>query len=229
MRMYLTKLERQRRQQDFLLAAVWDVLMLVVLSAIILSACGFARAATVLDASVIVRCQDRDGSISGGSGTVIDSRDGYSLVLSCGHVFRDAAGTSVNVSLHDGRVVVGKLIKRSDEPDLALVSVPITSPAYSPLAAGDVSQQQATVTIGLFGVKAGLVRTVNRYAGLPNFTVARQSTEGDSGGGVFNDRGELIGVHWGGSNGEAFAVGLPAVRSFLASVEVRQQGCRRAA
>ena len=47
--------------------------------------------ATLIAASVRLRVEDPDGR-SCGSGTIIDSRGGEALVLTCGHIFRDSHG-----------------------------------------------------------------------------------------------------------------------------------------
>lgn len=211
-------------------AALWDIAWLVIVVGLIAAIVGTATAATVLDSSVIVRVQDHDGGTSGGSGTIIDSRGGHSLVLTCGHVFRDAPTSPVQVTLHDGRSVVGKLLRWAESPDLALVSVPVESTAVAPLL-DSVSLRMPTVTVGLFSLKRGPIRSVNayrsdKYAGGENFTVARATAEGDSGGGVFTEQGELVGVHWGGDGSEAFVVAAPVVRRFLETIGIRETGCR---
>src|SRR6185503_2880598 len=40
---------------------------------------------------------------------------------------------------------------------------------------------------------------------------------GDSGSGWFNEKGELVAVHWGNLNGTAYAVPLKSLRSFVKS------------
>lgn len=223
MKAYLTKLDRRQRRHAFAAAALWDLLMLFVLLAVILATCG-AHAATVLDASVIVRVADGGNMFSGGSGTIIDGRNGHSLVITNGHLFRDSQSKQVSVQLRDGRVVAGRLVKWSLEPDLALISIAVDAPAYSPLAATNSEIDQASTIVGKLACKPGRVYTTGRY--LNNFTLIANTEEGDSGGGVFNDHGQLIGVLWGHSFGEAFAVPLLTVRQFLADLNVRETACR---
>src|SRR6185369_6092068 len=47
--------------------------------------------ARLLAATVRIKIDD-GGSQSVGSGTIIDSRSGEALVLTCGHIFRDSGG-----------------------------------------------------------------------------------------------------------------------------------------
>jgi S1-C subfamily serine protease len=55
------------------------------------------------------------------------------------------------------------------------------------------------------------------YAGTPFFYNKVSATPGESGGGVFNDKGELVGVVWGGSEGNPLesCVGLWDIKPFV--------------
>lgn len=77
MRTYLTRIERQRRRNDFLTAALWDLLMLFVLLAIILAACGGVRADCYFDPATGQRiCSGNSGgdwaSVRGPVGSAVD-------------------------------------------------------------------------------------------------------------------------------------------------------------
>lgn len=216
---------RREQRRELLLAAVLDAVWLVVVATLCFAIVAQAHSATVLDASVIVRCPARTvGEVDCGSGTVIDTRDGYSLVLTCGHVVRDAATSQVTVQFRDGRVAPGTILRWSDAPDLAAISVPVAARAYTPIARQAPVIRQPVTLIGRLLVRAGAVLTVNTYRA--NVTLGIPAVSGDSGGGVFLQTGELVGVCWGSADGEAFVVPLADIQKFVGEVQVRQTGCR---
>lgn len=169
-------------------------------------------AAELVAATVRLRIQDGQGA-STGSGTVIDARQGYALILTCGHLFRGTQGQeSVEVSFFalgpqgvvqrgqaTGRVLAYDVDRGND---LGLVHVAWNGP----LNAVAVATPQATVQRGdrvasvgcSHGepptLRAAQVTHINRYRGAPNVEASGAPVEGRSGGGLFNARGELIGV-----------------------------------
>ncbi|MBI3463594.1 MAG: thioredoxin fold domain-containing protein, partial [Planctomycetes bacterium] len=85
----------------------------------------------VLASSVRLKIQDPDGN-SVGSGTIIDSREGEALVLTCGHVFRDSQGKGqITVDLFGPNAAQGipaRLISYDLKSDVGLVSFRTTAP-----------------------------------------------------------------------------------------------------
>jgi S1-C subfamily serine protease len=167
-------------------------------------------ASHLIAATVRISVQDKDGR-STGSGTIVDARQGKALVLTCGHLFRASAGQGpIEISLFAAGpsgaelrgTAEGTLIHYDLERDLALVCfVPQAAVEVTPIApAGSQLAQGAAVTS--VGCEHGAnptpwpsqITAVNRFAGHGNVEAARAPVEGRSGGGLFNDAGQLIGV-----------------------------------
>jgi thiol-disulfide isomerase/thioredoxin len=162
-------------------------------------------ARSLLASSARLRVEDGKGA-SWGTGTVIDSRQGEALILTCGHIFRDTAGGGrVEVDLFGSpatRGLAGQVIAWNLERDLALVSVftdePLTPARVGP-AERRLSAGESVFTVGCDGgadptVQATRVTTIDKYLGPANVQVAGQPVQGRSGGGLFAADGTLIGV-----------------------------------
>jgi len=164
----------------------------------------------LLQASVRLRVYDPQGH-SLGSGTIIDSRvqaSGVSdaLVLTCGHIFRDSAGNGkIEVDVFDrgmAKTVVGKLVRYDLQNDIGFVSIR----SDLPLSAIFLATEQnipavgdAVLSIGCDHgsdptVQQSTIKAINSFVGPPNLQVDGQPAVGRSGGGLFNQRGELIGI-----------------------------------
>ena len=155
--------------------------------------------------SARIRIKDPQG-ISYGSGTVINSRPGHTLILTCGHLFRDLAKDSlIEVDLFEGKrseTFVGKVVRYDLEADVGLLSIPTESTiAFSRVAGIDtnLTPGERVVSIGCssgdFPTKQQLrVTALNRYRGPENIECTGIPVQGRSGGGLFNASGEVIGV-----------------------------------
>lgn len=199
------------------------------LAAILFAAClaVSAKAQSPLDASVVLRTVE-NGSTSGvGSGTVIDAQPGKCLIVTAGHLFRDCAGRcGIRVSFHDGTTADGWLQTWQSNPDIALVQVLVNPPAVATIAKYDPQLNEATTRIGMFGVYQGSVRSLNRYDGPANIEINGASIEADSGGGIFNRSGELIGVTVATDTQETIGTGLRAVHAEVGRLGIKEVGCR---
>jgi S1-C subfamily serine protease len=148
---------------------------------------------------------------STGTGTIVDTRNGMALVLTCGHVFRESQGQgAITISVFtagpNGAEVRGEvqgvLIDYDLERDLALVRFETASPVeVTPIAPpGTLLLPGAPiVSVGCNHgdnptARSSNITTVNRYQGYPNVEIAGAPVEGRSGGGLFNAQGQLIGV-----------------------------------
>ena len=168
------------------------------------------QADRLLQASVRLKVYDPQGH-SLGSGTIIDSQASHSgvteaLILTCGHIFRDSAGKGrIEVDLFDqasATTVLGKLVHYDLQNDLGFVSVSSQRPLPAiPLAAetNHPAVGDWVLSIGCDHgndptVKQSTIKAINSFVGPPNLQVGGQPAVGRSGGGLFNDRGELIGV-----------------------------------
>ena len=159
----------------------------------------------LISCTVRIHVEDAKGR-STGTGTIIDSRRGWALVLTCGHLFRDAkenGGIEVERFV-DGRIQKTKGVLRSYnlDRDLGLVSFRISEPVR--IARVAPSQYDAKVNQSVAGVGCShgddptvmFTRVVskNSIVGPPNLKTAGLSVEGRSGGGLFSQDGMLLGV-----------------------------------
>jgi len=156
-------------------------------------------------ANVRIRIRDEQG-INYGSGTIIESKPGKTYVLTCGHIFRNLkADSKVDIDIFtDDRyeTFVGKVEKYDLDADVGLVSLPTDgSLPVARLAKGDGSLKQGTkvVSVGCSGgqpptVEKLQVTALNRYTGPDNIECTGVPVQGRSGGGLFNEDNEVVGV-----------------------------------
>ncbi len=142
-----------------------------------------------------------------GTGTIIDNTNGEALVMTCGHLFRNLGPNArVLIELFEGNQAVvypAQVIDfQADDPDIGLLSFrpgrPVPSvplkPSSQPLREGE--------SVFSLGCDHGQdptrrdtrITKLNRYQGAPNVEIAGMPVQGRSGGGLFNQAGELIGV-----------------------------------
>jgi thiol-disulfide isomerase/thioredoxin len=164
----------------------------------------------LIRATVRVSIDDSEGK-STGTGTIIDSREGKALVLTCGHLFRTSGGKGpIEISLFTPgpngaellTTVEGTLVDFDLDRDLALVCFAPEGPVtVAPVAPAGVEMKvgdSATAVGCAHGANPEPWRTqitaIDRYQGAPNIEAARAPVEGCSGGGLFNAAGQLVGV-----------------------------------
>lgn len=165
----------------------------------------------LVNSTVRLTIADAEGQ-STGTGTVIDSRSGKALVLTCGHLFRESKGQgAVQITMfragpngaEPAGSAQGQVIDFDLDRDLALLVFETSGQqvAVTPIAPRQ-TQLIAEAPVTSVGCGHGenptpwesRITAVNRYQGHPNVEVARAPEEGRSGGGLFNASGELIGV-----------------------------------
>lgn len=156
-------------------------------------------------ANVRIRIRDESG-INYGSGTVIESRPGKTYVLTCGHIFRNIQQESkveIDVFTEDRyETFVGKVEKYDLDADVGLVSLPTDGTLSvarlaqldQPLTKGD-----NVISVGCSGgqppsIEQLNVTAINRYTGPDNVECTGVPVQGRSGGGLFNESQELVGV-----------------------------------
>lgn len=182
----------------------------------------------LLAATVRLRVVDPTG-VSKGTGTIVDARQGHALVVTCAHIFRDSQGKGqIEVDLFGpmrGKTVSGRMIDFDLNNDVAVLSVQVDGPVAVARVAPEgyrVGPGDPVISCGCnHGGDATLLRSrvtaVDRYLNWPNLSIAGESVEGRSGGGLFTDDGLLIGV----CNArdpqlrEGLYSGLPAVHQLL--------------
>jgi serine protease Do len=167
---------------------------------------------------------EKDGQ-SYGSGTLIDVNGQHGLVVTNWHVVRDASA-EITAVFPDGSRSPAQVVKVDKDWDLAALSV------WRPTSA-------APVPIAALAPKPGEVLTIAGYgsgdyraaAGVctqylaPSAShpyelveVAAEARQGDSGGPIFNERGELAGVLFGSGPGYTSGSYAGRVREFLVGV-----------
>lgn len=138
-----------------------------------------------------------------GSGTVIHSEPGRSLILTCGHLFRHfEAGDSMEVDLFHGerpQRYEGTLIRHDLNADVGLISVATPRPVPAvPVSSQVLNPGQLLFSAGCGGGEPPtrlqhLVTSTTKYQGLFNECTG-QPQHGRSGGGLFVPEGGLVGV-----------------------------------
>jgi S1-C subfamily serine protease len=166
---------------------------------------------------------NRDG-MSFGSGTLVDLREKHGLVLTNFHVV-DGASDEITVRFPDGFVTGARLLKVDKVWDLAALAIWRPNCRAVPLAKipprpGD--------WLAIAGYGSGTYRFISGrctqyFAPKPNFPlelveVSVAARQGDSGGPIFNQQGELAGVLFGASYNTTMGSYCGRVREFLTSV-----------
>jgi thiol-disulfide isomerase/thioredoxin len=164
----------------------------------------------LLSATVRLIVEDPQGR-SFGTGTIIDTRSGEALVVTCAHLFREtkgkapvkadlfeAAGEGVRLTGH----ATGQVLSFDLGRDIALVSLRVDRP----VGVVTVAPPKSTIERGdrMIGVGCSngqdptvletRVTSLDRYQGPPNIEASGAPAIGRSGGGLFNGKNELVGV-----------------------------------
>jgi hypothetical protein len=144
------------------------------------------------------------------SGTAIDTH----TVVTCWHITRGDGWTyTVN-----GKPAT--LLKSDSKSDVALFSTTETlkpvKVASEPLRAGEpcVAMGYEYDKKGLWRFPSKILR-LNRYSGFSNQSILGRPKSGRSGGGLFNERGELVGVCSAADGQEGLYAGHAAIVSLL--------------
>lgn len=158
-----------------------------------------------LHVSPRIRVKDLQG-VNFGSGTIIESTEGRTTLLTCGHIFRKLDDKSViEVDVFNGtkhETFVGRAIKYDLEADVGLIWIPTARPLPTAPVAG-VSNVPAVgqhvFSVGCGGGEAPSklqhrVTALNRYLGPDNIECTGVPIQGRSGGGLFDTDGRLVGV-----------------------------------
>jgi hypothetical protein len=165
----------------------------------------------------------RGASQSMGTGTLIarDATNGRGYVVTCWHLFRDGRG-EVLVRFRSG-AFIAKLLAAEEGPDLALLE--IADPGIDQVAvAEEFPRPGEPLQAGGLGpdgrwraVRGTLAGYRSTSGGTSNETLEMSGAarDGDSGGPVFNGRGELAGVLWGTDKRVIEATYCGRVRQFF--------------
>ncbi len=167
---------------------------------------------SLIESSVKLRVDDERGH-SWGTGTIVDTRNGEALVLTCGHIFRESEGKGkIEVHLFNKNSTVrvyGSCIFYDTEIDLALVVIapprPVRAIPIAP-ASYQVGAGQNVMSVGCDGganptVRSHKILSLDRIRTADScplsfhyIQISGAPVGGRSGGGLFADDGYLIGV-----------------------------------
>jgi S1-C subfamily serine protease len=191
-----------------------------------------AMARQLLECSVRLTVSDATGK-SYGTGTIIDTLQQDALIVTCGHLFRGEAEKGeiiieqFGVTAEGLRVTErsrGQLIHHDLDRDVALVSFRPAGPVKkAPVASQLVENVNDRVwSVGCDRgadptVRSSRVTALDRYHGAPNIEAAGAPVQGRSGGGLFNAKGELVGVCFAADNegDEGLYSSLPSIHAEL--------------
>ena len=165
-----------------------------------------------------------DGATAYGSGTLIDVRENFGLVITNWHVVRDATGT-IEVKFPGGFTSKARALKVDSDWDLA--ALVIWQPPIEPVSiAEDAPQPGDLLTICGYGqgeYRCATGHCTQYYA--PRLDFPRHMVEldvearqGDSGGPIFNQQGKLAGVLFGAGKGTTLGSFGGRVGAFLATL-----------
>ena len=149
-----------------------------------------------------IRVKDSSG-MDIGSGTIIHSEPGRTLILTCGHIFRhfDDSGL-IEVDVFQGerpRMYDGELVKFDLKADVGLISIStLETLTASRVARQSLNSAQLVFSVGCGGGEppSKLQHRVTSTTKFPAGYIECTGTpiQGRSGGGLFNVNGEVSGV-----------------------------------
>lgn len=180
--------------------------------------------------SVITEAFAKGRTVSGAGSGVIISEDGY--IVTNNHVVEGAK--NVNVTLQDGTELLADVVGGDVSTDIALLKADVTGLVPAVMGNSDnllVGQFCIAIgnPMGILGgtVTDGIISALNREITIDNQTMSLLQmsaavSPGNSGGGLFNTKGELVGIvnaKSGGSNTEGLGFAIPV----NTAVQVAQQ------
>jgi len=150
---------------------------------------------------------DEPESHAVGTGTIINSSTQGAVILTCGHLFRDWTRNSVIAveCFESGSPVryVAELVDyQIEDVDIGVLVIRPGKVLPSVSVAGQSNLLREGDSVFSIGCDHGNAPTrrdsrvtkLNRYLGSPNIETAGVPVQGRSGGGLFNTRGELVGI-----------------------------------
>ncbi len=169
-----------------------------------------------------ITVEETDG-IAYGSGSLVDLRDRFGVVITNWHVVRDATGP-INVIFPDGFRSAARVLRVDRDWDLAALL--IWRPSATPIPiAGQAPRPGEPLTIAGYGAgnyRASTGRCTQYLAPSDHHPfelveLAADARQGDSGGPIFNASGELAGVLFGSGGGTTSGSYAGRVHQFLAT------------
>ncbi|QDT91262.1 thioredoxin domain-containing protein [Gimesia algae] len=178
--------------------------------------------------TVRIRVKDKKG-MDLGSGTVIHSAIGRTLIMTCSHIFSELKSDSViEVDVFQGEkfdTYVGTLVRYNMQADVGLISIPTSGVVSAAKVAGIEREVKAGDVVASIGCNGGALPTLekiqvtelNRFLGPDNIECTGMPVQGRSGGGLFDRSGHLVGVCFAVEKDEkrGLYVGLPMIHKLL--------------
>ncbi len=171
-------------------------------------------------------CRIHNGN-SAGSGTLVGNDGKSGLVVTCRHVFDDGE-LSPYVIFPSGERAAGQLVAVDQVNDLAALWIGPVKVRPAVLANYQPAKGETIYSAGCGGLKENQI-SVNRGivthhtdtgdGTFPGVKISGQVRPGDSGGPMFNERGEVAAVLWGGSTEGVVGTGSHKIAVML-------RGCR---
>ena len=165
-----------------------------------------------------------------GSGVIL-SEDGY--ILTCYHVIKNA--NTITVATREGQTFDAAVVGGDEEEDIAIIKVEAED--LSPAVMGDSDELKVGSPVVAIGnplgqlggtVTAGIISSLERQVTIDDQTFTVMQTDaainsGNSGGGLFNSKGELIGLVDAkaadiGVEGLAFALPLNNIKDYIEDI-----------
>lgn len=176
----------------------------------------------------VVRVVVSEGqTMSLGSGTLVATRGRHGLVVTNWHVVRDARGP-INVIFPDGFRSGASLLGTDADWDLAALAIwrPNTEPVRLSRRAPQLDEELSIAGYGSGKYRSASGRCVQYISPGSNhpfemLELSASARDGDSGGPIFNNQGELAGVLFGAARGRTAGSFCGRVRWFLDSVAPR--------
>jgi thioredoxin 1 len=193
----------------------------------------YERAVGYRAAVVRIFCQDDGSSHSIGSGTLVNWK-GKIVVLTARHVVKDAKAIVVELCTkkrHRAKLLAADpvwdcaALELADEP-VGVEPADVERGEVAMLSAGRRLESCGYGADGRLACNSGLFLTYKRSSEKPEgpddwFTISGHARNGDSGGGVFNVQGRLVGVLWGTDGQEVACVQAGRLHELLDAAIVR--------
>lgn len=179
-----------------------------------------ARVGLCADINAQAICRINNGD-SAGSGCLVGVDESTGLVVTCHHLFTDGNFGPV-VTFPNGQRMPAQIV--ADDPTNDVTALAIARPNVQPVPLAnyrpDKGEKLASAGYGSNSVLAVNYGMVDRHADMGDGTYASirltgTVRSGDSGGPVFNSRGELAAIIWGGNDEGVYAAGSHVVNVAL--------------
>lgn len=190
----------------------------LIITEILFTLCGVSHGIEVPACRVTIPDASGPGR-SHGSGVLVATDEQASYILTNAHVVRDGRGEA-ELSFPNNNPRPGRVIAADEKWDVAIIqTAPCKSDptpiALAPLQRGDKLMAGGFGQEGRWRDMVGQVSSFYGPVGGGEFDMFEmtggQARQGDSGGPIANERGELVGLIWGSSNGTS--MGTPITKA----------------